>query len=281
MNKTLYRVTGRYMDGQKIVGYHLVGNDGSQLKEGKERIIYLIGKGVIENMRIQNGSDGLIIRGKGVNLNDLPVFDINKGERKRVTDTKFGQYKITKRIMSKNDCIGYEVVDYNGKIYKKRRTQILELAEQKLISNASCQKYNSNGNIKYVLRGIGCDLNKLPVLIMDNTGNVVDPLEFKAISVRATFMRGSGVVHDFSNKRKINFKSGDFIVYSAGGIISVISSEELTSRYNKSDSKKAVCDDYLSLASRYGIEIFGKSKIALNADIVSKWPVLLKKDLSS
>lgn len=278
MNKTLYKATGRYMDGQKLVGYHLVGEDGTQLKEGKERIIYLIGKGLIENMRIQNGTDGLIIRGKGVNLNELPVFDINKGERKRDKDTKFGQYKITKRIMSKNECLGYEVVDYNGKIYKKRRTQILELAEQKLISNATCSR---NGDKQYILRGVGCDLSKLPVLIVDNTGNIVDPLEFKAISVRATFMRGSGVVHDFTNNRKINFKSGDFIVYSAGGILSVISSEELTSRYNKSNTDKAVCDDYLNLASRYGIEIFGKSKIELNADIVRKWPVLLKKDLSN
>ena len=75
----LYSVTGRYMDGQKLVAYHLVGEDGSQAQEGKERVIWLIGKGVITNMRLQSGTNGeVIIRGKGVNLNNLPVFDIAK-----------------------------------------------------------------------------------------------------------------------------------------------------------------------------------------------------------
>ena len=133
---TIYSVTGRYMDGQKLIGYHLVGEDGSQAQVSKEQVIWLIGKGAISNMRLQIGTNKeIIIRGKGVNLNNLPVFDQGKQQfrntdasqaaanskvsvaRSNVSDANpMGQYKILKRIMYKNNCLGYEVVDHSGKV---------------------------------------------------------------------------------------------------------------------------------------------------------------------
>ena len=75
----IYNVTGRYMDGQRLVAYHLVGEDGSQAKEPKERVIILIQQGLISNMRLQVGANGeAIIRGKKINLNNLPVYDEGK-----------------------------------------------------------------------------------------------------------------------------------------------------------------------------------------------------------
>ena len=117
-----YRVVGRYMDGKEILGYHFIGSDNSDIQLNKERTIYMIGKGLIENMRIQTVNGEIIIRGKGINLNKLPVYDEGKNEYRNTGASRvaasssvhgkntsirnnMAQYKVTKRIMQKNNCI--------------------------------------------------------------------------------------------------------------------------------------------------------------------------------
>lgn len=294
---TIYSVTGRYMDGQKLIGYHLVGEDGSQAQVSKEQVIWLIGKGAISNMRLQIGANKeIIIRGKGVNLNNLPVFDQGKQQfrntdasqaaanskvsvaRSNVSDANpMGQYKILKRIMYKNNCLGYEVVDHSGKVSRKKREKVIELAIQKLISNAVARKYTRPGKVapEIILRGVDCDLNRLPILIVDNTGKIVDPtLENNQLTVRSAYMKRSGLVKDNVHNKDIPFKAGDFIVCGANGEITIKNKLEMEKEYTKSnDESHAICDDYLYFASNYFIEIFGGKPIQITDNMIKAWAI--------
>ena len=294
----LYRVTGRYMDGQKIVGYHLVGEDESQSQESKDRVIWLIGRGIITNMRVQVGADGeVIIRGKGVNLNNLPVYDLVKDKYRNtsvsqeaansnVPTSKYdnsaagqmGQYKIVRRIMLKNKCLGYEVQDYTGTVTRKKRSQVLNLATQRLISNAIVQKYQKSPESapELVLRGVGCDLSKLPVLIMGEDGKIIDPSSKDTkLTVRAVYMKHSGILYDTSLNKKMPFKAGDFIIYNANSAIDIVSADDIKREYDIDKKLNyAVCDDYLSMAKKYYIEVFGSKPIQLTEQMIKKWVVL-------
>lgn len=292
----LYSVTGRYMDGQKLVAYHLVGEDGSQAQEGKERVIWLIGKGVITNMRLQSGTNGeVIIRGKGVNLNNLPVFDIAK-QQFREDETsqaaangvnsvnKLGQYTILKRIMYKNQCLGYEVQDYSGKITRKSRKNVIDLAVQKLISNAVAHKCKRPDKEvpEVVLRGVDMELSKLPVLIVDENGKIVDPTVNKSdVTIRGAYMKKNGVVKDLQNNKVIQFKCGDFILCGANGEITIKGRLEVEKHLDKDIStNKAVCDDYIGEKPRYQIEIFGSKPMYITSNMIKSWTILKHKSMA-
>ena len=137
----VYRVTGRYMSGSEVDSYHLVSNTGKVLIANKAKAILLISRGLVENMRVQYSGADVIIRGKGVNLNTLPIFDLNKeafrnnGAMPQVGSTSktakqnpLSQYKITKRIMYKTSCIGYMLIDTTGHERKVTKAQAHKLA---------------------------------------------------------------------------------------------------------------------------------------------------------
>lgn len=295
---TIYRVTGRYMDGQKLIGYHLVGEDGSQAQEGRDRVIWLIGKGIISNMRIQLGNDGeAIIRGKGINLNTLPVFDPNKNKYRNTENSQavahsnvsvksssvqdvspMGQYKIVRRIMLKNKCLGYELQDYSGAVSRKKREDVMKLAVQKLVCNAVAQRYTrpDSSTPELILRGVNCDLGKLPILIVNEQGKIVDPTKDKSsFTVRSAYMKHSGVVHDKIHNSKIPFKAGDFILCGANGEIDIKDRLSVEKDYRKdTENSHAVCDDYLETAQNYLIEIFGSKPIQLNSQMIKNWVIL-------
>lgn len=294
---TIYNVTGRYMEGQKIVGYHLLGEDGSQAQETKERVIYLIRKGLISNMRIQmDANNEAIIRGKGINLNNLPVYDLGKQQFRNnaisqsAANTKvhvkgtvananpMGQYKILKRIMYKQNCLGYELQDYSGAITRKKRDAVINLAVQKLISNAVAQKYTKPGETtpRLILRGVECDLGKLPILIVNEKGKIIDPtVELSELTVRSAYMKRSGIIYNKVNNAKIPFKAGDFILCGANGELSIKSRLDVESTYIKdTESQEAICDSYLNNLSDYHIELFGSKPFQLTADMIKAWAIL-------
>lgn len=300
---TIYNVTGRYMDGQKIVGYHLVGEDGSQAQESKERVIWLIGKGLIANMRIQVANKEVIIRGKGINLNNLPVFDQGKQQFRNnnisqsAANTKvpvktnivaeanpMGQYRILRRIMYGNSCLGYEVQDYSGAITRKKREDVINLAIQKLVSNAVAQKYNKPGDTKttVILRGVDCDLAKLPILIVNKQGKIVDPTtDNSEVTVRSAYMKHNGVIYDSLNNTKITFKAGDFILCGANGEIKIKDRLTVEKEYTKdTESQKAICDDYLANSEYYTIEMFGNKPVKLSANMIKSWAILKPKKIA-
>lgn len=297
----IYRVTGRYMDGQKIIGYHLVGEDGSQAQETRDRVIWLIGKGIISNMRVQIGAEGeAILRGKGINLNNLPVYDPGKDKYRNTESSQqvanssvsvkkssvadaspMGQYTITHRIMLKNKCLGYQLIDYSGAVTRKKREDVIKLAIQKLISNAVVQRYTrqETNTPELILRGVNCELSKLPILVVGDNGKIVDPTKNKeSFTVRSAYMKHSGVVHDTINNTKIPFKAGDFIICEANGAI-IIKDRLSVEQYYKKDteSAQAFCDDYLDVASNCYIELFGSKPIKLTQAMIKSWIILKPK----
>lgn len=296
----LYKVTGRYMDGQKLIGYHLVGEDGSQSRESKDRIIFLIGKGIITNMRIQRGSDNeIILRGKGVNLNKLPVYDTvkNKYRNNSISQhvassgvsvdkssvdgiSQMGQFTITKRILFKNKCLGYEVVDYSGAVRRINRETLIKMGRERLISNAIVQQcLDKSGNTRIIVRGVKCDLNKLPVLIVNSSGKIIDPTkEADKISVRIAYMRHSGIIHDTTNNKVITFKAGEFIACGVNGRIDIKTRQDIENNYTlDTEHNTAICDNFTSVISGYFIESFGGKTIKLTPNMVKSWKIFKPK----
>ena len=290
-----YNVTGRYMDGQKLVAYHLVGADGSQAQESKERVIFLIGKGMIANMRIQIGENGDVIpRGKGVNLNKLPVFDVSKQQfrnnqisqevansgvsvNKSSVDNinPMGQYKILRRIMFENKCLAYEIQEYNGRIKRVKRDDVINLALQRLISNAVVNKtVDADGKQRLVLRGAGCILRDLPYLILTKNGKIIDPAKNVEKTIRCTNMKRNGVLRDTVNNTVVTFKAGDCILCAENGDLRVISRIDIENKYSiENSTNRAICDDYIN-SDRYFIEIFGAGKVNITKDIITNWKIL-------
>lgn len=163
-----YKVVGRYTSGSTVSAYHIVGDDGTQKKVNKAFLIRLIDKGLVTNCRVQMYNGEPIIRGSGINMNSLPVYDEQKKEMKIVRqETSTGEIRsdlpnvmITKRIMDKSTCLGYEVVNESGESKLFKRDTVIEMALQKQIVNARVQR---DGN-SMILRGVGCSLDKLPVI---------------------------------------------------------------------------------------------------------------------
>lgn len=292
----MYKVTGVYKNGQMIVACHLVGEDGSESDESRERVVGLISKGIITNMRIQKGKDNeIILRGKGVNLNNLPTIKVSSDENKNNIKTNgisnsirnstqqnnentIGKYKITKRIMYKKTCLGYEIQDCRGNKTRAKRDDVIKLALQGLIVNASAGKryIESKGAETIDLIGKGCDIRKLPILIVDRTGKIVDPSKEKSsLTVRSAYMKHSGMICNTANNTKIHFKGGDFILCGADGKIHIMDRISVEKEYTKdAESASAVCDDYLNHINDYYIEIFGNKPIKLTNKMVKSWTIL-------
>ena len=296
-----YRVTGRYMNGSSVEAYHLVGEDGSQMVANKERIIFLIGRGQIENMRLQSNGNELIIRGKGVNLNALPIFDTSKGNFRgnaasqaaiassNVTPKKnsginvMGQLRLVKRIMYKTNCLGYIVADVNGVEKKLNRKKVLELAMQKLISNAVVQRWIPKGETQsqLILRGVGCDINSLPVVTVDQNGNMIDPNEIakqEYVYMRAVRMKRGGIIHDNKKNKNMSFESGDYILCGINGTLKPIKSALAKDVFTiDGEGTSAICDEFLNNLSYYPVELFGGTAQSLSEAQVKRWPIVKVK----
>ena len=291
---TIYRVVGRYMDGSSVEGYHLVGTDGSQVKATKERIIYMIGKGLVENMRVQASSDEMILRGKGVNLNNLPIYDVNKdafrGDRnsQEVANTAvrpktnsdinaMGQLELVKRIMFKTRCLGYMVVDRLGNESRLSREKVIDLGIQKLLSNATVQKYTPPGATEatLILRGVGTDLNKLPALIVDEHGKIIDPNKIDSnVTMRVIKMKRGGIIYDNQKNVKITFNPGDYIICGLNGVIRSMAETDFNGKFKMTvDATRATSDLGLSNLDKYPIELFGAEKQNLKPEQVLRWQI--------
>lgn len=294
-----YRVVGRYMEGSAVCGYHLVGSDGSQVKATKDRTIYMIGKGLVENMRVQSSENEMIIRGKGVNLTTLPVYDLGKGEfrnnkqyedianttvkpKKGMSANSMGQLEITKRIMYKNKCLGYMIKDRTGKEVKVSRDKVIELGLERLISNATVQKFTNKetNQTKLILRGAGCELNSLPVLIVDNNGKIVDPNKVDSnTSFRAVKMKKAGILYNKLGGEKEIFEVGDYLVCGNNSKVTVIKNEAAVRAIgNDFESESAICDVSLENLEYYPIEVFGANVQNILPNQVLAWQIVKVND---
>lgn len=187
-NNEKYVVTGRYMNGTEVSGYHIISSLGAnQKKVTREQLVYLLGKGEIANCTGQLYGDQVIIRGtNGVSIADLPIFD-ERSKSMRQTEFKsnvkpkdgnmskiLGQLTLTARLMCGKESIGYEVKNYGGQVRRLSRDQVMELASDKQISNATVQNLSKDGTTVKLLRGAGVSLNSLPTIMVDKRGNNIE-----------------------------------------------------------------------------------------------------------
>lgn len=291
-----YRVVGRYMNGANVSAYHLMGNDGSQLAVTKERAIYMVGKGLIDNLRIQTDAEkGVILRGKGINLLSLPVYDEKKneirqgyarqGQETTAHVSNLQECRITYQIRSDSTCIGYVVEDASGKSLKLRMDKVVEMAQQGIVTNATAVKkpgsVDANGVVqpgKFFLRGTnGTDLSKLPVIMIDASGNLVDTTK-EPVRVRITKMKCGGIIYDTIKNKKILFNIGDYLVCGKEGMLRAVSQDDAPKMFGQDKSgKPAICDSKLGNLSNYPIEIFGQTRRVLEGSQVLNWSVVIYK----
>lgn len=283
----IFRVVGRYMAGNELLAYQLVGSSGSNIKVNKEKAILMISRGLIENMRVQYSGDQVLIRGKGVNINNLPVYNMNtetfrntpnySNNTKQSRCNPIAQYKIIKRIMFKTSCVGYVVLDASGKELKINKNKADELGLSGLFINAEAHKYIPTGSTtpRITLRGVGCELRKLPQLLVDQNGNIVDTtIKNQNINVRATQLRKPGILYNDYAHAKKTFVPGDFLICRPDGTLDIMNNNDARGRLQKASINAAMCDNYLNRSSEFSFEFLGEPKRKMNPNIISRWPVI-------
>lgn len=276
-----YSVVGRYMTGSEVTAYHLRASDGEQLYVTKARAVHMIGKGLIENLRVQNNGGGVIIRGKGVNLMKLPVFDEKtkkvRGEEGSAKVTKLGTMVLTKSIQDRGRTIGFELKDASGKRLRLPINKVKELAREGLIYNATIQDYVKDGAKRVILRGVnGTQLNELPKLWVNANGVIVDPeKDINEITYRAVKMKRGGTLYDLDKGTKQVFGVGDFLVCGLLGELRAVKEKDIMRMFEVDrEVNMATCDNDLSKLEKYPIELFGQEKVFLNEKLIKSWGIL-------
>lgn len=164
-----YQIVGRYMSGKEVTGYHLQSIEtGKSGKYTRDQVAFLVGRDQITNCTAQLYQDKVLLRGKGMSLEDLPVQyedgDTRNTEQlgriKKGTSTSqaMEQFLIVGTIKSGRNTVGYVLQNAGCGIKKFKRQQVIELAQQGKIGNARVQMYQG----KPLLRGIDCNLDELP-----------------------------------------------------------------------------------------------------------------------
>lgn len=78
-NKILYKIVGRYMNGNEVVAYAVVRDkDNAHGKLTREQIAYLIGKRQVVNCDAQIYKNKLILKGIGCKLDELPSKQVGQ-----------------------------------------------------------------------------------------------------------------------------------------------------------------------------------------------------------
>ena len=165
-----YQIVGRYMDGKEVTGYHLQSIDtGKSGRYTREQVVFLVGKGQIQNCSGQIYQDKVILRGVGMSLDDLPVQQENgtlsrtdgvgKIRKGATAADVMTQFIIVGSLVSGRNTVGYVIRNAAGQTKQISREDALRLAKDGRIGNARVQEYNG----RILLRGVGVNLNELPI----------------------------------------------------------------------------------------------------------------------
>lgn len=161
MNGIKYKVVGRCMDGVKVIGYVVINNLGIKEYKVKDELYQLALDKHVVNCSAQLYDDKVVLKGIGCQLAKLPK--LNKyGETIEKVENNTKTAIIVGKITDRKEVVGYRVQfnDGNNINYKNiSRDKLLILAKNKKIDNARVQMLNN----KMLLRGVNCDLTKLPV----------------------------------------------------------------------------------------------------------------------
>lgn len=143
---TRYSVVGRYMSGNRVYGYHILGADGTQLKVSKDAFIDMVEQGLVVNCKVQQVNNEKILRGNGINILELPIYKDQvglkikkkeKGEQVVKNPISSKRFRITNLIRSNDEVIGFEVVSDLGEHKKLSKNNVAKLLEQGMIINAN------------------------------------------------------------------------------------------------------------------------------------------------
>lgn len=164
-----YQIVGRYMDGKEVTAYHLQSlSTGKAGRYTREQVVYLVGRGQITNCEGQIYQDKVILRGKGVSLESLPVKQedgalsktdsLGKIRKGASAADAMTQVMIVGTLVRGRNVLGYVVENAGGGQHQVKRDVLLDLASKGKVGNARTQTYKGT----VILKGIGCDLTKLP-----------------------------------------------------------------------------------------------------------------------
>lgn len=167
--RTQYQIVGRYMDGKEVTGYHLQSLDtGKSGKYNKEQVCFLVGRDQVTNCEGQIYQDKVLLRGKGISLDDLPVQQengslsrtdsIGKVRRGTSAEDAMTQVVIVGSVVRGRNVLGYVIQNAGGGKTRIERDKLLELARAGRVGNARVQMYQG----RMILKGVGVDLSQLP-----------------------------------------------------------------------------------------------------------------------
>lgn len=164
-----YQIVARKMDSTKVVGYYIesIENNKKALMT-KEQICYLVGRGQITNCTAQIYKNDILLRGKGISLEDLPIIDsdgtlknsdgLGKVKKGTSAEDAIGQYLIVGVLKSGNNVAGYMIQNAGCGTKRVSKKELYTLVQNGKIGNARIQNYNG----KQILRGVGIKLEDLP-----------------------------------------------------------------------------------------------------------------------
>lgn len=167
--RTQYQIVGRYMDGKEVTAYHLQSlENGKSGRYTKDQIYFLVGRDQITNCEGQLYQDKVILRGKGISLEDLPIQqengaitrtdNVGKVRRGATTADVMTQVIIVGSLVRGRNVAGYVVQNAGGGRTSVNRDELLQLARDGRIGNARVQSYKG----RLILKGVGVDLSQLP-----------------------------------------------------------------------------------------------------------------------
>jgi hypothetical protein len=166
-----YQLVGRYLDGKNVVGYQIQSlESGKSGRYSKDALAYLVGRGQVTNCTGGIYKDDFLLRGVGIQIDDLPVVNadgaisrtdnIGKVRRGTSAEDALTQLMIVATIKNGRNVVGYRLRNAGGGEANAERNKVLALAKEGRIGNARVQMYNG----KIILKGVNVNIKELPVI---------------------------------------------------------------------------------------------------------------------
>lgn len=168
--KVEYQIVGRYMNGTEVVGYHLQSIEtGKSGRYSREQVYYLVGRDQVTNCTGQIYQDKVLLRGKGISLDSLPIIN-EEGELKRAESVgkvrrgtsasqALEQFMVVKLIKDGRNTVGYVIQNAGGATKRISKEEAFKLADSNKLGNARLQNYKG----VLSLRGVNTNLDELPI----------------------------------------------------------------------------------------------------------------------
>ena len=140
-----YQLVGRYMKGKEVTGYHIQSIEtGETCRASKELVCFLTGREQVINCTGQIYHGKVILRGKGICIEDLPIQqesnDFNNTEKivkpKTNNNKNTKQYMITGSLIKDEILIGYTIMDVKGAQTRISKIRAIEIMNK--IGNLDC-----------------------------------------------------------------------------------------------------------------------------------------------